>query len=262
MAETLDQQEVHIIRDAFTPDICRQITWAILTDGQSFFNTVLVEAQFRNNERFKWPTSLIHTITDNVRFAKAIDRPMYPTEWIVPTQNPQGGMYGSSGGGRQGGGGQGTNPRGQQQQPPRATGMAGGRGGGGGGSCQQRQPWADERHPRIIAMMADYVAAKGPRIRLTEILDACNKRITDLPTIPEYVANGQPFVCWAHILGRCTFNNCAFKSGHVPRGAIPDSFANAVVTMLTPGVKACTPQGREPEGSPAKQQRVKEEPKA
>ena len=40
--ETLDLQEVHIIRDTFTADICRQITWAILTDGRSFFNTVLV----------------------------------------------------------------------------------------------------------------------------------------------------------------------------------------------------------------------------
>ena len=49
VAETLDQQEVHIIRDSFTADICRCITWAILTDGRSFFNTVLIEAQFRAN---------------------------------------------------------------------------------------------------------------------------------------------------------------------------------------------------------------------
>ena len=104
-------------------------------------------------------------------------------------------------------------------------------------------------------MMSDYVAAKGPRIKLLEILDACNKRITDLPTIPEYVANGRPFVCWAHILGRCTFDNCQFKNGHVPRSAIPDSFADAVVAMLTPGVVACTPQGRDQENSPAKRQR-------
>ncbi len=57
-------------------------------------------------------------------------------------------------------------------------------------------------------MMTDYVAAKGLRVRLTDILNAANKCITDLPTIPEYVANGRPFVCWAHILGRCTSNNC------------------------------------------------------
>ena len=56
-------------------------------------------------------------------------------------------------------------------------------------------------------MMANYVSAHGLRICLTDILNKANKRITDLPTIPEYVANGRPFICWAHILGRCTLPN-------------------------------------------------------
>ena len=46
IAETLDLQEVHVIRESFTPDVCRCITWAVLMDGRSFFNTVLVESQF------------------------------------------------------------------------------------------------------------------------------------------------------------------------------------------------------------------------
>ncbi len=86
-AETLDLQEVHIIRNSFTPDVCRRVTWAILTDGRSYFNTVLIEEQFRRNERFKWPTSLIHKIIDEVRFAQPIFRPMYPTEWQIATPN-------------------------------------------------------------------------------------------------------------------------------------------------------------------------------
>ncbi len=106
-------------------------------------------------------------------------------------------------------------------------------------------------------MMADYVAAKGLRIKLTEILDAANKRITDLPTILAYVANGRPFVCWAHILGRCTFANCQFKQGHVPRSKIPDSFADAVVAMLTPGVRHCVDGGKIAGGSPEKRQKTK-----
>ncbi len=87
VAETLDQQEVHIIRESFTAD-----KWAILTDGRSFFNTVIVESQFRRGKQFKWPTSLIHKITDDIRFAKAINRPVYPAEWIIATHPPQGGM--------------------------------------------------------------------------------------------------------------------------------------------------------------------------
>jgi hypothetical protein len=105
--------------------------------------------------------------------------------------------------------------------------------------------------------MADYVAARGPQVRLTEILDAANKKITDLPTIPAYVANGRPFVCWTHILGRCTFANCQLNNGHVPRSAIPDTFSKKVVTMLTPGVNHCVGVGRDLGGSPGKRSKTK-----
>jgi hypothetical protein len=106
-------------------------------------------------------------------------------------------------------------------------------------------------------MMNEFVSLMGYRIKLTHILDAANKRITDLPTIPEFVANGRPFVCWAHILGRCTFDGCKFKNGHVPRSAIPDAFAEEVVTMLTPGVNAVVARAREQGGgTPEKRQRT------
>jgi len=103
-------------------------------------------------------------------------------------------------------------------------------------------------------MMADYVAEHGLRICLVDILNACNKRITDLPTLPDYIDNGCPYFCWAHILGRCTFNDCRFKWGHVPRRAITDGFADAVIAMLTLGIQACLDDGGE-EGSPGKRQR-------
>ncbi len=47
----------------------------------------------------------------------------------------------------------------------------------GGGRCQE---WVDQRHPKIVGMMTEYVAARGMRIQLTEILDATNKHIIDL----------------------------------------------------------------------------------
>jgi hypothetical protein len=43
-------------------------------------------------------------------------------------------------------------------------------------------------------MMANYVADRRLWVHLTEILDAENKQITDLPTIPEYMKNGRPFI--------------------------------------------------------------------
>jgi hypothetical protein len=100
-------------------------------------------------------------------------------------------------------------------------------------------------------MMVDYVAARGLRVKLTDILDTSNKRITDLSTIPEYVANGRPFVCWAHILGRCNFANCAFKNRHILRSSIPNAFAEEVVKMLTPGVNHCH-RTQEQEGASGK----------
>ena len=94
---------MHIIREAFTTDICRKITWAILTDGRSFFNRVLVHDLFLWTEPFGWPTSLIGRIADDVRYAKEIVRPSYPMEWVVQLPvgavNNRGGIMGSGGSG-------------------------------------------------------------------------------------------------------------------------------------------------------------------
>jgi hypothetical protein len=255
VCKTLDQQEVHIIRDSFTADVCRRITWAILSNGHSFFNTVLVELQFWRGKHFKWPTSLIHKITDNVRFSKPIERPHYPTKWLLTSSSGQSTAGNAGRGGGYGGGNNQSNNQGSARESNRGQQNQGGRNnGGGGGACPQQQLWVDDQHPCIITMMADYVAARGLQVKLNDILDASNKRITDLPTIPEYLANRRPFVCWAHILGRCNFTNCVFKNGHVPRSSIPDAFAKEVVRMLTPGVNHCTCTW-EQEGSPSKRQR-------
>ncbi len=55
VCKTLDLQEVHIFRESFTADVCRRITWAILSNGCLFFNTVLLllETQFFRGEQFK-----------------------------------------------------------------------------------------------------------------------------------------------------------------------------------------------------------------
>ncbi len=105
------------------------------------------------------------------------------------------GMAGNNkgGGSYRGGNTQGANKESNKRQQPEGKNNS-----GGGGHC--RQPWVDNRHPRIIAMMADYIAAWGLRVQLNEILDASNKCITDLPMIPEYVNNSRPLcagrTCW------------------------------------------------------------------
>jgi hypothetical protein len=143
VCKTLDLQEVHIIRDSFTADVCRRIRWAILSNGRSFFNTVLVDAQFLRGEQFWWPTSLIYKILDDVCFAKTINRPFYPTEWLVLAA---GGGQGPGGTGRASRGYGGGASQGGPKDLGRDPKPMGRDGNGGGGEC--RQPWVDDRHPK------------------------------------------------------------------------------------------------------------------
>jgi hypothetical protein len=209
---------------------------------------VLVEAQFCRGENFCWPTSLIYKITDDVQYANAIVRPFYPTEWLIQAGMTGRGMGSGNAGNGGGTGGGATGKAGQREQGqdnnPRGrdnTGVVGPR----------QQQWTDDRHPKIVTMMADYIPARGARVQLTEILDAANKRITDLPTLPDYMENGRPFICWAHMLGRCSFPNCAFRMGHIPREHITKKFADDIVAILTPGVRKCS-RPRDQTESPGK----------
>jgi hypothetical protein len=136
VCKTLDLQEVHIIRESFTADVCRRITWAILSDGRSFFNTVLLETQFRRREQFRWPTSLIYKITDDIRFAKTINRPFYPTEWLIGAAAGGQGLGGSGGAGRGHGGGVAT--KGGQKELGRDNKQKGCDGDGGGQVADNR----------------------------------------------------------------------------------------------------------------------------
>lgn len=102
----------------------------------------------------------------------------------------------------------------------------------------------------------------GMRINLGQMLTAARRDIRDLPVLPEYVANGRPFLCWAHVLGRCHFgDSCTFARGHPARKHITDSFAREVVELLGDGIDALVAERRERTGggSPIKKQKSGEE---
>lgn len=99
------------------------------------------------------------------------------------------------------------------------------------------------------------------RIKLGSILDGANRRIHDLPKLPTGPGGEMRPICWAWVLGRCTFPSCRFigEGGHVKRELMTDAFADTVVTMLTPGVEFCVREmaargGNA--GSPVKKQRM------
>jgi hypothetical protein len=64
---------------------------------------------------------------------------------------------------------------------------------------QQRE---DTRHPKIKLLMDPYLKRYNYFVGLSDILMACGKRMTDLPTIPNYChPTGESFLCWNSVLG-------------------------------------------------------------
>ncbi len=71
-----------------------------------------------------------------------------------------------------------------------------------------------------------------------EILTLSGKRMTDLPSLPQYChPTGQPFLCWNSILGKCFRGAwCKYSKGHLKKGDATDTFANAVSECISKGV--------------------------
>ena len=108
-------KEVAAVRGSFTMDKCRRIIWAILDDGRAFFRQKMTEADFTDPDGYSFPTSLLSSIFDPVRFAQTIERPFYPKSWMVAQEGGgageasrnSGGSANGHGGGRGSGGGSG-----------------------------------------------------------------------------------------------------------------------------------------------------------
>ena len=65
--------------------------------------------------------------------------------------------------------------------------------------------------------MDPYLARYNNYINLSAILTAENKRITDLPSLPNYCTpTGVSFICWNTVLRRCfRGKQCKYYKGHV-----------------------------------------------
>jgi hypothetical protein len=57
----MDMQEVQQLKGKFTPEIRCRITWAILDNGRSFFNTVLTPQDFERG-LLAFPQSFLSSI--------------------------------------------------------------------------------------------------------------------------------------------------------------------------------------------------------
>jgi hypothetical protein len=254
---TLEMKEVYALKAKFSPENCRQITWAILDDGRAYFDDVKTTLDFQGPERVMFSQSYLIDILSSIWYATPVKRASFPDEWKrrERMRDEQGGrgQGGAMGGGQQTG--EGTPTRGPYNQgggggsPPKRKYGGGtqnqGQGGGGNGGQGYGQPggqifgnqqyrgppqypppprdwragWTDMRHPKIKEMMDPLLERNSGHLFLAELLDAAGKRQTDLPTLPKFTrANGHPFLCWNATLARCTWRDCKFQM----KGGHPD----------------------------------------
>ena len=80
----LDREECFTIHNAYTREVCTQITWAIINEGHSFFRRNPVASEFAPGTTSVFSACLLEGITDSVLNTTLIQRAMLPQEWMVP----------------------------------------------------------------------------------------------------------------------------------------------------------------------------------
>jgi hypothetical protein len=71
--KTLELKEVYALKDKFSLENCRRITWAILDDGRAFFNNVKTTIDFMGPE-MTFPQSFLINILNSVRYVVPVER--------------------------------------------------------------------------------------------------------------------------------------------------------------------------------------------
>ena len=232
-------------RQFFTPLFCRQVIWAIIEDGRSYFATHLSPDDFvvQDASDIQFPVCKVCDIESNLRHQIPVIRSTFPAQW-QPGHQPQRGSHTTS---------LTTGAPGHSLLPPvpaihteglpapsvvlalsattshpsvRTGAQAGGTG------IQIRQ---GNVHPLITNAMGPYIQ-KFKSVMLTRLVEFCGCAISDLPTIPDYVKDGANTLCYNYVLGKCVHKGCCQKNGHAPATAITNEFATQLLDRLQPGI--------------------------
>ncbi len=216
-------------KQAYSPEVCRRITWAIIVDTQSFFEDIkLAEDFLEHGDYMQFPASTLEGDFMSIKHGIKFQRHNFPPEWGTP--EPQYAppiLYHL---GKSGGGGYqpllppAAPPPGTYQPPPPKT---------------PTQPynwrpanWVDKRHPKIAAMMEPLLPKYCGRCLVSNILTASNNRFDSLPWLDAYPAG----VCWLNSIAICSYGSqCAFAAGHVKKGEVTDAHAIKVVGAMQEG---------------------------
>lgn len=219
---------------AYTPEVCRRITWAIIVDTRSFFDDIKLSDDFlRGGGRMQFPVSTLDGVYDAIKHGIKIERHNFPSEW-KSTEPPLG--YGMQTpylqGKKAGGGGYTQLPPGV---PPQGT---------WGQALPSKPPpsapfnwkpanFVDQRHPKFQALMDPLLSKFRGQVSISTILSESGKRFDSLPKLEAYPGG----ICWLHALSACTFGEaCSYAAGHIAQGDLTEVQVDEAVATLQPGV--------------------------
>ena len=232
---------------AYTPEVCRRITWAIIVDTRSFFDDIKLSDDFlRGGRRMQFPVSTLDGVYDAIKHGIKIERHNFPSEW-KSTEPPSGyGMQTPYQQGKKSGGGgynqlpPGVPPPGTWMQPPPSN------------PHPPPAPFnwkpanfVDQRHPKFQALMDPLLTKLRGQVSISSILSESGKRFDSLPKLDAYPGG----ICWLHALSACNFGDtCAYAAGHIAPGDLSDAQVDEVVATLKTGVTTLIARPSSPGG--------------
>jgi hypothetical protein len=176
------QPTVMAAKFAFTPLLCRQITWAIYEDSRQFFSTRLHPDDFNPGTPTPFPISLLDDVLGDIRYQRPILQSSFPLAWQdVPL------------------------PSGLAQVPPLGPSPFLGQRPAESAKAQYPMDKLAHVHPTIRAALRDYHAKFAGRVMIQRMLDHANITFRDLPFLHPLIdqATGKNWLCYNHCLGIC-----------------------------------------------------------
>ena len=225
----LDSDHVADRRQFFTPLFCRQISWAIIEDGRSYFSQRMTPDDFfvEDVDELVFPSSTLNEIVPFLRHQTPLVRSTFPPQWttaastarqtmndtthqplpsVLATPHPTPTVISAI-----------TVPT-AASSPTRST--------------QQQGAIRDTNvHPKIKELMGPYIQ-KFHAVMLNRLLGHAGLTIDDLPTLQ----GSEHKICYNYILGKCVHKGCLNKAGHIDVTKVSDEFAAALVEKLSPAV--------------------------
>jgi hypothetical protein len=226
----------------FTPELCKQITWAIHEEKCEFFSTRLHPDDFGPGKTPQFPVSDLDEILYHVKHLSPILRKSFPDAW-KDTVYAQAGTMAAT-----------LPPITFQPQPtvpqptfyqpltlPTSTTAS-----GGGSTSHQQAPNTMSNalkkklahlHSGIATFLRPFHIKFNGRVMLTKVLRIAKSEWSQLPTIKKYldVTNNVNNLCYNHVLGHCPGKRC--NRSHATKDEVTESFVLQICQLIQPGVE-------------------------